>query len=103
MSVHLPLTMDPRELLALVLAGLGLLLVATGFGAALMFRVVHLPGRPPALPIWVSSLLVVGGALLIVASVVAGHWLGVASAVLISITFVIQFVLSIRQRAADGR
>lgn len=66
-----------------------------------MWRMVHLPNQPPALPTWVSSLLVLGGALWIMATVLAGRWLGVASAVLLSITFVIQLVVSLRHRSAS--
>ena len=40
MRAHLPLTMDPRVLLALVLAGFGLVLVDTAIGAALKFRLL---------------------------------------------------------------
>ena len=79
----------------------GLLLLATALGAAVMWRVVHLPSQAPALPIWVSSLLVVGGAMWIAAAVVAGLWLMIVSAVATSITFVIQLVMSLRNRAAS--
>lgn len=95
--------MNAQDLLALLLAGFALVLVATAFGATLMWRVVHLPTQPPALPIWVSSLLVVGGAMWIAAALVAGQWLGIAGAVLVSITFVIQFVLSLRHRSPSGQ
>jgi hypothetical protein len=86
-----------------VLGGFGLVLVASGFGAALMWRVVHLPSLPPALPVWVSSLLMGGGAFGIVAAVVAGQWLGVVGAALVFLTFLIQFVTSIRGRSASSQ
>ena len=95
--------MSAEELSALVLSGLALLIVATAFGATVMWRLVHQPNQPPALPVWVSGLLVLGGALLIVAAVIAGQWLGIASAVSISITFVIQFVVSLRRRSASNQ
>jgi hypothetical protein len=81
----------------------GLLLLATALGAVVMWRVVHRPSQPPALPIWVSSLLVVGGAIWIAAAVVAGQLTLIVSAVLISVTFLIQLVMSLRNRAASGQ
>lgn len=95
--------MNVEDFLALLLAGFALVLIATAFGATLMWRVVHLPSQPPALPVWVSSILVASGALWIAAAVVAGQWLGIASAVLITITFVIQLLASLRHRYPSGQ
>jgi energy-converting hydrogenase Eha subunit A len=88
--------MHAQEFFSLLLGGLALLLLATALGATVMWRMVHLPRQPPALPVWVSSLLVAGGVLSIGATVIAGQWLGVLSAVLVSLPFVIQLVLSLR-------
>ena len=87
--------------LPLVLMVFGLLLVSTAVGAAVMWRLVHLPSQPPALPIWVSSLLVLGGAVWIAGAVATGQWLLIVSAVFTSITFVIQLVMSLRHRSAS--
>lgn len=95
--------MSAQDFFALVLAGFALVLVSAAFGAALMWRLVHLPSQPPAMPIWVSSLLLLGGAFWIVAAVIAGQWLGVVSGVLISITFGVQFALSVRRGSARDR
>jgi hypothetical protein len=95
--------MISQEFFALVLAGFALVLVSAAFGAALMWRLVHLPRQPPALPIWVSSLLLVGGAFWIVAAAIAEQWLGVVSGVLISLTFGIQFAQSLRRGSASDR
>ncbi len=95
--------MSAQEFFALVLAGFALVLVSAAFGAALMWRLVHLPSQPPALPIWVSSLLLGGGAFWIIAAVMAEQWLGVVGGVLISISFGIQFALSLRHRSQSGR
>ena len=103
MIVRRRLDIHAQDLLALILSGFALLLLATALGAALMWRVAHQPNRPPALPVWVSSLLVAGGALMIAASVVAGQSLGIVSATLTSIGFVIQFVQSLRHRPSSGQ
>ena len=94
--------MHPQELLALILSGFALLLLATALGAALMWRVVHERKHLPALPVWVSALLVGGGAMLITAGVVAGQQSVITTGTLMSIGFVTQFVQSLRRRRSRG-
>jgi hypothetical protein len=95
--------MSAQQVLALGFGGLALVVSAAAFGATVMWRTVHLPSRPPDLPVWVSCLLVLSGVLWTVAAVLAGQWLLIASGVLISISSVIQLVQSLRHRSASGQ
>lgn len=95
--------MSAQEFSALVVSGFALLLVAAAIGATVMWRMVHLPSEPPALPIWVSCLLFLSGPLWTIAAILTGQWLLIASGVVISINFVIQLVQSIRHRSASGQ
>ena len=94
--------MHAEDVLALILGIIALALVATSLGAVLMWRWVHEGKHLRALPVWVPSLAVGGGAMWIAAGVVAGQQSIITSGILTSIGFVIQLVQSLRHRTSGG-
>lgn len=92
--------MSAQQLLALIFGGIGLLVLVAAFGATVMWRVVHLPGQPLNLPVWVASMLLVSAVLWIVAAILIGQSLFIVSAIAISMPSVIHLVQSLRHRSA---
>ena len=93
--------MSVQNLVELALAALAWTVISVAFGATLMWRLVHVPKLPPALPVWVSTLYLTAGLLMAAAMLVSEAWLGLAGAVFTSLAFAAQLMASLRNRASE--